>query len=136
MRDDNYGLQRDWQPSSPTNPHRVSAADERSWSTLAHLSAFLNLVTGFLGPVAALVIWLAYRDRSSVVAANAMRSVVYQCTWLVGLFVGWSVTVFLMAFLVGFLLLPVMAILSVAFFVQAGYEAYRAYKGEGLPTLH
>jgi uncharacterized Tic20 family protein len=31
--------------------------DENTWSVLAHLSIFLNLFTGFLGPVAALVIW-------------------------------------------------------------------------------
>ena len=31
----------------------MSAQDERTWSVLAHLSMFLNLVTGFLGPVAA-----------------------------------------------------------------------------------
>lgn len=38
----------------------MSAQDERTWSVLSHLSMFLNLVTGFLGPVAALVIWLIY----------------------------------------------------------------------------
>ena len=35
---------------------------------LAHLSVFLNLFTGFLGPVAALVIWLMYKDKSSRVS--------------------------------------------------------------------
>ena len=45
--------------------HRtMSAQDERTWSVLAHMSMFLNLVTGFVGPVAALVVWLVYRDRS------------------------------------------------------------------------
>ena len=34
----------------------MSAEDERTWSVLAHLSMFLNLFTGFLGPVAALII--------------------------------------------------------------------------------
>jgi len=36
----------------------MGSRDENTWSALAHLSVFLNLVTGFLGPVAALVIWL------------------------------------------------------------------------------
>jgi hypothetical protein len=35
---------------------------------------FLNLLTGFPGPVAALVIWLAYRDRWSRVAFHALQS--------------------------------------------------------------
>ena len=135
MNDDNYGMQRERHSLSPNDQHPVSAADERSWSALAHLSTFLNLFTGFLGPVGAFVIWLAYRDRSAVVAANAMRSIVYQCIWLAVLFGGWSATFFLMTVLVGFLLVPVMAVLTLAFFGQAGYEAYRAYKGEGFPTL-
>jgi uncharacterized Tic20 family protein len=36
----------------------MSAGDERAWSALAHLSTFLNVFTGFLGPVAAFLIWL------------------------------------------------------------------------------
>jgi hypothetical protein len=42
----------------------ISAQEERTWSVLSHLSMFLNLFTGFLGPVAALIIWLVYKDRS------------------------------------------------------------------------
>ena len=42
----------------------MSAEDERTWSILAHLSMFLNLLTGFLGPVVALIIYLVYKDRS------------------------------------------------------------------------
>jgi uncharacterized protein len=34
----------------------MSTQDDRTWSILAHLGMFLNLVTGFLGPVAALVL--------------------------------------------------------------------------------
>ena len=42
----------------------MSSKDENTWAVLAHLSVFLNLFTGFLGPVAALVIWLMHKDRS------------------------------------------------------------------------
>jgi len=114
----------------------VSAADERSWAALAHLSAFLNIFTGFLGPVAAFVVWLVYRERSSMVARHAMRSVVYQSVWLVALFLGWSVTFFLTAFVVGILLWPVMGLLTLAFFGHALYEAYLAYRGDGVLVYH
>ena len=90
MREENYGIQRDWESRPVTVPGPVSAANERSFAALAHLSAFLNLFTGFLGPVAAFVVWLVYRERSSAVARHAMRSVVYQSVWLVALFLGWS----------------------------------------------
>ena len=36
-----------------------------------------------------------------------------------------------MAILVGFLLVPVMAVVTLAPFVQASYEAYMAYRGGG-----
>jgi uncharacterized Tic20 family protein len=107
----------------------LSTEDESTWSVLAPLSMFLNLFTGFLGPVAALIIWLLYKDRSSRVAFNALQSMWYQIGWLVILAVGWTVTTLLLVVLIGFLLIPVMAIVSVVPFVHAGYAAYRVSKG-------
>lgn len=128
----NYGIQREYDPRLETPAFGVmSVEDERTWSALAHLSTFLNLFTGFLGPVAAFVIWLVYKDDSPTVAAHALRSVFYQVAWLSAIFIGWSVTVALMAVLVGFLLVPVMAVVTLAPFVQASYEAYMAYRGAG-----
>ncbi len=45
---------------------------------LAHLSILINLFTGVLGPVAALIIYLVYKDRSRYVAYQAMQSFIYQ----------------------------------------------------------
>jgi len=108
----------------------MSAQDERTWAVLAHLSMFLNLFTGFLGPVAALVIWLVYRDRSEKVAFHALESMWYQIGWLVILAVGWTVTGLLTLVLIGLLLIPVMAVASVVPFVHAGYAAYRVGEGD------
>ena len=108
----------------------MSAEEERTWSILAHLSMFLNLFTGFLGPVAALIIWLLYKDRSSRVAFNALQSMWYQIGWLVILAVGWTVTTLLLVVLIGFLLIPVMAIVSAVPFLHAGYAAYKVSNGE------
>jgi hypothetical protein len=65
------------------------------------------------------------------VARHALRSVFYQVAWLSAIFIGWTVTVALMVVLVGFLLVPVMAVVTLAPFVQASYEAYTAYRGSG-----
>jgi uncharacterized protein len=108
----------------------MSAEEERTWSVLAHLSMFLNLLTGFLGPVAALIIWLVYKDRSQKVAFHALQSMWFQIGWLVILAVGWTVTTLLLVVVIGFVLIPVMAIVSVVPFVHAGYAAYRVSKGE------
>ena len=103
--------------------------DENTWSVLAHLSVFLNLVTGFLGPVAALVIWLMYKDRSPKVSFHALQSAVYQLAWIVALAVGWSVAGLLTVILVGFLLFPVMIVLTVVPFVHMAYAAYKVNQG-------
>src|SRR5918911_4844871 len=108
----------------------ISAQEERTWSVLSHLSMFLNLFTGFLGPVAALIIWLVYKDRSQKVAFHALESMWYQVGWLVILAVGWTLTGLLTTILIGFLLIPVMAVVSVVPFVHAAYAAYRVSKGE------
>ncbi len=130
----NYGVQRDheaWPGPYGSVGGVMSAREERTWSALAHLSTFLNAFTGFLGPVAAFLVWLAHRDNSPTVAAHALRSVFYQVAWLVAIAVGWTITTALMAVLVGFLLVPVMILVTLGPFVQASYEAYRAYTGEG-----
>jgi uncharacterized protein len=128
----NYGIQREYEPrpGPPRWGGAMSDEGERVWSVLAHLSTFLNLFTGFLGPVAAFVIWLIHRDDSPRVASHALRSVFYQVAWLVAIVVGWTVTGLLMVVLVGFLLVPVMLLVTLAPFVQASYEAYRAYRGD------
>ena len=128
----NYGIQREYGPRLEVSaPGVMSVEGERTWSVLAHLSTFLNLFTGFLGPVAAFVIWLVYRDDSPTVARHALRSIFYQVAWLTAIFIGWTVTFALMAILVGFLLVPVMAVVTLAPFVQASYEAYIAYRDGG-----
>lgn len=108
----------------------ISAQEERTWSILSHLSMFLNLFTGFLGPIAALIIWLVYKDRSQRVAFHALQSMWYQIGWLVVLAVGWTVTGLLTLILIGFLLIPVMAIVSVVPFVHAAYAAYRVSRDD------
>ena len=123
-------MQTDSQNYGVVEGHRMSAQDEKTWSILTHLSMFLNLVTGFLGPVASLIIWLVYRDRSQRVAFHALQSMWYQVAWLVILAVGWTVTGLLTIVLIGFLLIPVMAVVSVVPFVHAGYAAYKVSKGE------
>jgi uncharacterized Tic20 family protein len=121
----NYGVVRRQDSAA------MSSQDERTWSMLSHLSMFLNLFTGFLGPVAALVIWLVYKDRSERVAFHALQSMWYQIGWLVILAVGWTLTGLLTLVLIGFVLIPAMAVASVVPFVHAGYAAYRVSKGDG-----
>jgi uncharacterized protein len=133
-KDHNYGVAGDEvaEEQSPVTegrgPVTMGTQEEKTMSVLAHLSIFLNLVTGFLGPVAALIIWLVYRDRSSNVGFQALQSMWYQVAWLVILVAGWTVTTLLMFVLIGFLLVPVMALITLVPFVHSAYAAYRVSK--------
>jgi uncharacterized Tic20 family protein len=130
----NYGVEPEESGSGGSGPGgrlttTVGPKDENTWSVLAHLSVFLNLFTGFLGPVAALVIWLMYRDRSPKVSFHALQSLWYQVAWVVILAVGWTIAGLLTVILVGFLLFPVMIVLTFVPFVHMGYAAYKVSQG-------
>ena len=130
QQDPNYGSPQE-EPRLSRVPmgNGMSAQDERTWSMIAHLSVLLSLVTGIGGPIAALVIWLVYKDRSQRVAFHALQSLWYQVAWAVILLVGWSITFILMFVLIGFFLVPVMAIASLVPFVHQCYAAYKVYQG-------
>ena len=108
----------------------MSVQDEKMWSMLAHLSTLVNILTGYIGgPIAALVIWLVYKDRSPRVGFHALQSLWYQVAWIVILAVGWILTSILMLVFVGFLLIPVMALASLIPFVHQCYAAYKVNQG-------
>lgn len=127
QRDPNYGRRQESQ--GIRTGVRMSAEDEQAWSMIAHLSVLLNLITGLGGPIAALIIWLVYKDRSQRVAFHALQSLWYQIAWLVVLAVGWSITFGLMFVLIGFLLIPLMLLVSLVPFIHQCYAAYKVYQG-------
>jgi uncharacterized Tic20 family protein len=94
----------------------LSPSDERTWAMLAHLSVLLNLLTGFLGPVAALIIYLVFRDRSRYVAYQSLQSLIFQLVAWVGggalAGVAWAISGILAAVLVGCLLMPIALLIS------------------------
>ncbi len=98
------------------SPLPLSPSDERTWSMLAHLSILINLVSGFLGPVAALVIYLVFRDRSRYVAYQSLQALLLQLiAWLGGGIlagVAWAITGILSAVLVGLCLIPFAIVVS------------------------
>lgn len=104
-----------------TTSQPLSPADERTWAMLAHLSVLLNLVTGFLGVGAALLIYLIYKDRSRYVAYQAMQAFLMQLLlWAGGgvlIGVMWAIVGALSAILVGILLIPIALILTLVFAV-------------------
>jgi uncharacterized Tic20 family protein len=125
----------------PFPTQSLSPAEESTWSLLAHLSVLLNLVTGFAGPIAALVIYLIYKDRSRKVAYHALQAMVFQLIWWYGggLLIGamWATVGVLSAILIGIILIPfaivmtlVLACLPVGAVVYGIIGAIRVYQGQ------
>lgn len=111
-----------------TPPAPLSEADERQWAMLAHLSILLNLVTGFLGVVAPLVIYMIYKDRSRYVAYHSLQSLIFQLVWWVGggflIGAAWAITGILSAVLIGLLCIPIALVLSLIPLAALGYGIY------------
>ena len=63
-------------PQTPPAP--LTPAEEKQWAMLSHFSVLLNLVTGFLGVVAPLIIYLIYKERSRYVAFHSLQAFVFQ----------------------------------------------------------
>jgi uncharacterized Tic20 family protein len=99
-------------PAMPTVPPQPLTPDEEhTWGMLSHLSVLLNLLTGFGGPIAALIIYLIYKDRSRYVAYHALQSMIFQSIWWYGggLLIGamWAVVGALSAIVIGVVLIPI-----------------------------
>jgi uncharacterized Tic20 family protein len=97
-------------PAPVQTPQPLPASEARTWSMLAHLSVLLNLVTGFAGPIGALIIYMIYKDRSRRVAYDALQSMIFQAIWWYGggLLIGlmWALVGILSAVLIGIILIP------------------------------
>ncbi len=93
-------------------PTPLSQGEERTWAMLAHLSVLVNLFTGVLGPVVALIIYLMFANRSKYVAYHAMQSFLFQLVVWYGIGVMWGVVGLLSAILIGVLLIPFACVLT------------------------
>ncbi len=135
---DNYGVEpesgRLGDSSAPGGPTTtmMGSRDENTWSALAHLSIFLNLFTGFLGPVGALVIWAMYKDRSPRVAFHALQSLWYQVAWMV-ILIGYAFVAFILTLvtfgLASVVMVPLGVLLALVPFVHMAYAAYKVNQG-------
>lgn len=114
----------------------LSESDERLWAMLAHLSVLVNLFTGFLGAVIALVIYIMYKDRSKFVAYHSFQALIFQLILLgIGVLVGiaWGATWLLSMVLIGLICIPFTCILSLiplAGIVYAVVGGIQANQGE------
>jgi len=99
-------------PYPTSGPALLSQGEERTWAMLAHLSVLVNLFTGVLGPVVALIIYLMFANRSKYVAYHAMQSFLFQLVVWYGIGVMWGVVGILSALVIGIILIPFACLLT------------------------
>ncbi len=108
----------------------LSPGDERTWAMIAHLSILVNLLSGVLGPVVAIVIYAVFKERSKFVAFQSLQSFVFQMVWWVGsgVIVGvvWAITGLLSAVLIGLCLIPFACALTMVPLAAVIYGVYGA----------
>ncbi len=114
--------------SAPLPPAPLSPADERQWAMFAHLGVLANLVSGFLGPVIPLIIYIVYKERSRYVAYQSLQALIFQLIWWVGggilAGVAWALSGALAAVVIGFLCMPFACVFSIMPLVALGYGIY------------
>lgn len=127
--------------SEGLSPAQVGPGDERTWGILAHLSVLVNLATGFGGPIAALIIYLVYRNRSRFIAYHALQALIFQ---LIGWYGGgtligimWAIVGVLSALIIGVVLIPfalvftlICGLLPLGTLIYGCYGAYQVSQGK------
>lgn len=109
----------------------VSPQDERIWAALSHVSILVWPATGLL-PIAPLIIWLIYKDRSPQIEFHALQSLWYQLAWLAIATIGGILGTLFSIITLGlgvFLVIPLAAIIGLVPFAHSLYAAYRVYTG-------
>ncbi len=108
-----------WPPPPAGTPQQPTgggaSSDERPLAAIAYLGgAFIS----FLVP---LVIYFIKKDQSRFVAFHALQAMIFHIVIIIGLLIGFMLTFVL----IGFLILPVVGILSLVFSVLAALAASR-----------
>ena len=112
----------------PSVPAALTLSDERTLAMLAHLSNLLNPVTGFLGMLVPLGMYLIYKDRSRYVAYQSLQSFIFQLIWWFGAgaiaVVLWTISSFLAVLIIGCFIMPVAALITILPVASLIYSIY------------
>lgn len=119
---------------------QLTPQEERTLSTLAHLSVLLHLLLPVLALAVPAVLYFAYRDRSKTIAFHSLQALLFQALAVVGggalAAFTWALTGALfktvVAFLLGILCVPIALLFSalpVAALVYGLIGALEVYQG-------
>lgn len=117
-------------PHDPVSTPAVASSNVRTWTVLCHASSFIGFFVPVVGHVLGpLLVWLLKRDESPEVNEHGKESLNFQISMFIYTSVLGVVTAILMLVLVGFLLLPLFAVLFVADVVLVIIASLKASEG-------
>lgn len=96
----------------------VSDMDNRTYSMLMHFSQFCGFLVPMCGWIVPLIMWLLKREDPYI---DQQGKVVFN--WIISSFIYFVVSLILIFILIGFLLLPLLALLSIIFTVIGALKA-------------
>lgn len=102
---------------------KAISQDERTWATIAHLSALVGILFPLLTIIAPLIVWLIKRPAMPFVDDQGKEAINFQLTMLIG----FAICIPLMFILIGFMLAFVLGVVDLILIIIA---AVSANKGE------
>ncbi|MBA3881495.1 MAG: DUF4870 domain-containing protein [Chthoniobacterales bacterium] len=116
------------EPLRPVANHRP---DVRTWIVLCHASALAGFIIPAAGHIVGpLIVWLLKRGDSAEIDEHGKESLNFQISMFIYTAVLGVVCFFLMFVLIGFLLLPLLAVLYVADVVLVIVASLKASEGQ------
>ncbi len=98
---------------------KMDEKQEKTWAMLCHLGTFAGLIIPFGHIIAPLVIWLIKKEESPFVEDQGKESLNFQISLTIYFFVA-SILTFI---LIGFVLLPALAIFAIIMVIIASVKA-------------
>jgi uncharacterized Tic20 family protein len=117
--------------AAPPAVTSVPSNDERMWAMLGHLSALTGILTGGIGNIVGpLIVWQVKKDTMPFAAAESKEALNFNITWLLGSLILLAITFVLMFVAIGFLLIPVLWGIGIAWIVFSIIAGLKANEGK------
>ncbi|WP_063700622.1 DUF4870 domain-containing protein [Pseudoalteromonas gelatinilytica] len=97
----------------------VADKEQRTWAMFCHLSALAGLLFPFGSVIGPLIVWLVKKEEMPLVAEHGRKSLNFQLTMMIA----YIVCFMLMFVVVGVILLPLVALLSLIMVVVSAIKA-------------
>ena len=98
---------------APAPLRSAQGMTENTWAMIVHLSALVGFLIPFGNVLGPLILWVIKKDELPLVDRHGKEALNYHISISIYLAVAWGITLVLSLVVIGFLLVPVVAIANV-----------------------